>query len=261
MVVTCPNCRARYAVDPQKIGFAGRTVQCARCSHRWFETVERPPAPAPGIVPPAAEPTPSSGSATASASASDSAAASATTASAESAAAPASEPVPEMVIRQTTPGAALPAVIPPKAPLWRRPAIAAAEALLLVGGGVFAFRDELAVLIPDEAPAAATPPATAPAPAKPPAPQPRPQIEIDLSKSKIEVVEGRYVVRGEVINHGTTAGSTSQLRVVFKRDDEVLGEKTFPMGEGPLKPGDRVTFSQVLEDPPAGTTDIVPVVE
>ena len=40
MIVTCPNCRARYAVDPQKIGPVGRTVQCARCVHRWFEKVD-----------------------------------------------------------------------------------------------------------------------------------------------------------------------------------------------------------------------------
>ena len=31
--------------------------------------------------------------------------------------------------------------------------------------------------------------------------------------------------------------------------------------EGPLPPGGRTTFSQALDDPPSGTTDIVPVVE
>ena len=48
MQVTCPNCGARYAVDPLAIGPTGRTVQCARCSHRWRE---RPIAPA-AVVPP-----------------------------------------------------------------------------------------------------------------------------------------------------------------------------------------------------------------
>lgn len=48
MQVTCPNCGARYAVDPMAIGPAGRTVQCVRCSHRWRE---RPIAPA-AVVPP-----------------------------------------------------------------------------------------------------------------------------------------------------------------------------------------------------------------
>jgi predicted Zn finger-like uncharacterized protein len=53
MQVTCPNCGARYAVDPMAIGAAGRTVQCVRCSHRWRE---RPISPA--AVPPPARPVP-----------------------------------------------------------------------------------------------------------------------------------------------------------------------------------------------------------
>ncbi|MBN9085478.1 MAG: zinc-ribbon domain-containing protein [Reyranella sp.] len=273
MVVTCPNCRARYAVDPQKIGFAGRTVQCARCSHRWFEKVARPPA-APTPTPAAeAKPAPENAAAAESSAAAESAATSESAAAPEAAAtsespsAPDPEPIPEMVIRPTTRGAALPVVIPPKVSVWRRVAIAAGVVLLLVGGGMFAFHDEIAALIPAEEPAApATAAATAPAPAPakptmPPAASPRPQLEIDLAKSKIDVVDGRYVVRGEVVNNGTTAGSTSQLRVTFKRNDDVLGEKTFPLVEGPLQPGSRASFSQVLEDPPAGTTDIVPVIE
>jgi len=35
MHVTCSNCGARYIVDPLAIGPTGRTVQCARCNHRW----------------------------------------------------------------------------------------------------------------------------------------------------------------------------------------------------------------------------------
>ncbi|WP_395713255.1 MJ0042-type zinc finger domain-containing protein [Reyranella sp.] len=44
MHVTCSNCGARYIVDPLAIGPTGRTVQCARCNHRWFERAG--PAPA-----------------------------------------------------------------------------------------------------------------------------------------------------------------------------------------------------------------------
>jgi hypothetical protein len=33
------------------------------------------------------------------------------------------------------------------------------------------------------------------------------------------------------------------------------------MVEGPLPPGGRTTFSQVLDNPPPGTTDIVAAVE
>jgi predicted Zn finger-like uncharacterized protein len=81
MQVTCPNCGARYAVDPLAIGPVGRIVQCARCSNRWLQTVaaakakadaarepeEAAPAapePTPGSAfsasPPAAEPAPDS---------------------------------------------------------------------------------------------------------------------------------------------------------------------------------------------------------
>jgi predicted Zn finger-like uncharacterized protein len=245
MVVTCPNCRARYAVDPQKIGSAGRTVQCARCSHRWFEKIESPPPAVAEAAPPAPESDPASEPAVAAA----------------PAPVPAPEPAPEMVIRPISAGSALPAVIPPKPVFpWRRAAVAAIVALVLVGGALFAFRGEIAALLPNEMPATA--PATAAAkPPRPPAAPSRPQIEIDLEVSKVEVVDGRYVVHGEVVNKGTAPGSTSLLRVTFKRNDEVLGERSFPLVEGPLPPGGRANFSQVLEDPPAGTTDIVPVVE
>src|SRR5262245_18631506 len=56
MQVTCPNCGARYAVDPLAIGPNGRTVQCMRCSHRWRErpiaaaAVVPPPRPVPDFV-------------------------------------------------------------------------------------------------------------------------------------------------------------------------------------------------------------------
>jgi predicted Zn finger-like uncharacterized protein len=55
MQVTCPNCRARYAVDPLAIGPSGRIVQCARCHDRWFQTVKIEPTPPRAPLPP--EPT------------------------------------------------------------------------------------------------------------------------------------------------------------------------------------------------------------
>jgi hypothetical protein len=75
------------------------------------------------------------------------------------------------------------------------------------------------------------------------------------------VVDGRYVVRGQLVNNGKAPGSTTLLRLTFKRNDDVLGERSFPMVEGPLPPGGRANFSQTLDNPPSGTTDIVPVVE
>ena len=246
MVVTCPNCGSRYAVDPLAIGPAGRTVQCARCDHRWFQKVEG------------------------------------------------AAPLPDVVIRPTSPGAALPAVIPPKRDVaWRRLVAVAVVVVVLVAATLFAFRGEIATMISYEArastpvqvtaapeppsvpAAAATAPspssvvratannaAAGPRPARPPSVEPgRPSIEVDLASSKIDVVDGRYVVRGQLVNNGKAAGSTTLLRLTFKKNDDVLGERSFPMVEGPLPPGGRTSFSQTLDDPPSGTTDIVPVVE
>ena len=103
--------------------------------------------------------------------------------------------------------------------------------------------------------------AAAPPPQAPWAQAARPNIEVDLASSKIDVVDGRYVVRGQLVNNGKAAGSTTLLRLTFKKNDDVLGERSFPMVEGPLSPGSRTSFSQTFDDPPSGTTDIVPVVE
>jgi predicted Zn finger-like uncharacterized protein len=241
MVVTCPNCRSRYAVDPLKIGPAGRTVECARCHHQWHQAVEGPP------------------------------------------------PAPELVIRPTTSGSSLPAIIPPKPAFpWRRAVTVAVVVLMVLAAVLFAFRGKIATMISYEARASSpVQVAAAPAPAKPaapaattpapasvvrtvtneatarprPAPEARPLIEVDLTTSSIDVVDGRYVVRGQLVNNGRAPGSTTLLRLTFKRNEDVLGERSFPMVEGPLPPGGRTTFSQTLEDPPSGTTDIVPAVE
>jgi len=126
--------------------------------------------------------------------------------------------------------------------------------------------------------AATAPPPSAPAPAPatqksstdaaPAAAKPRleptaipARLIVNLAASKIELVDGRYVVRGEVANHGGTPGSTSKLVVTFKKGSDILGKRTYPLTLGPIAAGEHMTFSQTLEDPPSGTTDIVPAVE
>lgn len=240
MIVTCSNCRARYAVDPLAIGPTGRTVECARCHHRWFQPGEGPP------------------------------------------------PTPDIVIRpQPTPTvAALPVPVPqPLEPTWgRRLSIAAVIVLLAAAAGIAAYlhRDTLLVYadkvtarLPSEwrfSRSKATPPPTAhtevpgPAPAEaaapPSAPQPRPaKLEVDMAMSKIELVDGRYVVHGEVANRGGSPGTTRKLVVTYKRGDEVVGTRTYPLVLGPIAAGARQSFSQTLDNPPAGATDIVPSVE
>jgi predicted Zn finger-like uncharacterized protein len=222
MVVTCPNCRSRYAVDPLKIGPAGRTVECARCHHQWLQMVEGPP------------------------------------------------PAPEVVIRPATTGASLPAVIPPKPAFpWRRAVAAAVVLVLLIAAVLFAFRAKIATMISYEARASAPAQAATATPAAPAPPArtaaveapPRPEIEVDPKTSSIEAVDGHFVVRGQLVNNGRAPGSTTLLRLIFRRNEDVLGERSFPMVEGPLPPGGRTTFSQVIDNPPPGTTDIVPAVE
>ena len=41
MIVSCPQCDARYEVDAQVLSPNGRRVRCAKCGHLW---TERPPA-------------------------------------------------------------------------------------------------------------------------------------------------------------------------------------------------------------------------
>jgi hypothetical protein len=213
------------------IGPAGRTVQCVRCSHRWFERIKVAPAS------PIASP-------------------------------PHERPVPDFVIRpQSHYTSGLPALTQPRPAVhWGRWLTAAATLAVVLGIAAVAYRDEIRDRLPPEwrailsvktagslfaSPATATPPA---------APQPA-QLEVDLATSKVELVDGRYVVRGELVNSGRAAGSTSTLKLLFRKGDAVLGERAYPLVEGPLAPGARLGFSQTLDDPPDGTTNIVPTVE
>jgi predicted Zn finger-like uncharacterized protein len=231
MQITCSNCSARYAVDPKAIGAGGRTVQCVRCSHRWFEKGQ--PAPAVDSTPP-----------------------------------PDERPVPDFVIRpQPHYSAGLPAISPPHRTIrWGRSIAALAVLVVVVGAAAFAYRDEIENRLPpgwsaflsrDSARDLFAPPARA---MRPTAPD-QPRLELDLANSKIELVDGRYVVRGELMNSGRAAGSVSTLKLVFRKGNDVLGERAYSLIEGPIAPGERRRFSQPLDDPPDGTTNIVPTVE
>jgi predicted Zn finger-like uncharacterized protein len=229
MQVTCSNCGARYAVDPAALGPVGRTVQCARCGHRWFETTPAPSA-APLPPPPLPPPPPSD-----------------------------ERPVPDFVIRPQPPYiGGLPALATPRTTIhWNR-WIAVAVGVIVVAGAAFIYRDEITSRLPDEWRAILS--FVSPAKAVL-ATAPRPRLEIDLAKSKVELVDGRYVVHGELLNAGGVAGSTSTLKLVFRKGEDVLGERVYSLVEGPIAPGARLTFSRSLDDPPDGTTNIVPSVE
>ncbi|HEV3494561.1 MAG TPA: hypothetical protein VG224_28410 [Reyranella sp.] len=177
--------------------------------------------------------------------------------------------MPDFVIRpQSHYSAGLPAISPPRRTVhWDRWIAAAAALILVVGGAAFAWRDEIRDRLPpgwsaflslDGARGLLASPAKA---MRTPAPPEEARIELDLANSKIELVDGSYVVRGELFNSGRAAGSTSTLKLIFRKDNDVLGERAYPMTEGPIAPGSRLNFSRPFEDPPDGTTNIVPSVE
>lgn len=222
MQVTCSNCGARYAVDPTAIGPTGRTVQCVRCNHRWFQELD---APARAGSPPDAPPP-----------------------------APAAA-VPDFVIRPPTPGSGLPAVIARPKRNWGTWIAATIVFVVLFGGAGYAYRDAIKARLPAswrtmlhlDAAARDTPA--------------RAQVGIDMAATKIDLVDGRYVVQGELINTGTAPGSTSRLKLVFRAGNEILAERALPLVEGPIAPGARMSFSLPLDEPPSGATNIVPTVD
>ncbi len=230
MHVTCSNCGARYAVDPAALGQDGRTVQCARCSHRWFAKPEAAAAASPESAPQA-------------------------------------RPVPDFVIRPQAQGAGLPALTrqQPRSH-WGQWVAGAAVVVVVVGAAAYAGRHEIrgqlspqwqSILSLDTLRSLFGAPTT---PGRP-APANQARLEIDLDATKIELVDGRYVVQGDIVNAGRAPGSTSRLKLIFRKDSDVLGERAYPLVQGPIGPGARASFRQTLDEPPSGTTEIVPTVE
>ena len=40
MLLTCPSCNSKYLVNSADLKPEGRTVQCAKCGHNWFQTAK-----------------------------------------------------------------------------------------------------------------------------------------------------------------------------------------------------------------------------
>ena len=36
MIITCPNCRKKFQIDPALVPEKGRDLQCGSCNHSWF---------------------------------------------------------------------------------------------------------------------------------------------------------------------------------------------------------------------------------
>jgi predicted Zn finger-like uncharacterized protein len=69
MILSCPNCSARFLINAAALQPTGREVRCGRCRHQWFATPPNepelleledeappPPGPPPPLPPPLVEP-------------------------------------------------------------------------------------------------------------------------------------------------------------------------------------------------------------
>ncbi len=167
---------------------------------------------------------------------------------------PTPAPVPDIVIRPSVPGAGLPALTPPprKSP-WRTWLAVGIGLVVLLFAAAYVYRGEIGDRLPPawqtilkvEARRAAD----------------RAHLYIDLEASRIDFVDGRYVVTGEVANSGNKAGTMQALKLTFRAGEQVVGQRIVPLVEGPIPPGGRTRFSLPLDDPPAGTTNIVPTID
>lgn len=230
MQIVCPNCSARYLVDPAAIGRQGRTVQCFRCGHKWMAHVE------PAEI--------------------------------EAAAAPVltdTRPVPDFVIRPQNHDepVSLPTIPPERGmPMWLKVTLGLVILVGLVGGLGYAFRDQLLGGKPTtvSGPVSKPPPPTT-KPPTPPAPTAKPPAApvLMLENVKLEAVPGAsaIVASGDIVNTGAVELAPRRIRFVFKdKDRTTVGERSYDLKPDRIAPKGRQPFRQRVDDPPAGAVDV-----
>lgn len=230
MQIVCPNCSARYLVDPAAIGRQGRTVQCFRCGHKWMAHVE-----ADAAAPPA------------------------------DAVLTDTRPVPDFIIRPQNHDepVSLPTIPPERGmPTWLKITLGLLILVGLVGGAGYALRDQLPGWMLGATPGAPLPPPSAPPSAKPPppaapAPAAKPGIPaLMLENVRIELVPGggrSIVASGDIVNTSTVEVAPRRIRFVFKDSDrKPVGERSFDLKPDRIAPMGRQPFRQRVDDPPSG---------
>jgi predicted Zn finger-like uncharacterized protein len=217
MILICPSCGTRFAVDARAIGAVGRRVKCSRCAEVWF--TEADPAELAALADVLPPPSPTI----------------------------------RVEPRPIPPGSGLPALRGPQPPPERSllgwPLFAAVVLLMLVGGwlgrsaivGAWppAARLYAAVGIPVEAGADALELAVAPA-----------------RRQNVDGV-ATIIIEGTVRNRSHEETAVPLLRAVARATDgaELYGW-TFNAERPRLKPGETSSFTTRLDRPVAGAADI-----
>lgn len=232
MILTCPSCDTRYAVDSAKFPTAGRTVRCAKCSHSWHQAAEapefiaEPPAAAPETAA-EAQPAPQR--------------------SLADAPMPDSFPVNPSPTRAFAPMAMAPQ---PRSPLGPKLAVAAGwvgliAVLLLIAASAVRYRQDIVVIWPQSAGAYST-------------------LGLHVNASGIdfrqvdyhrESEDGQVVlaVSGVIVNAGSRQLPVPQMVRVTLSDasNHELYHWTFKPDATVLGPGQSVPFVTRLSSPPA----------
>lgn len=87
------------------------------------------------------------------------------------------------------------------------------------------------------------------------------RLVVDLNASWVEVVDGTHVIHVRMVNTGMKEGWARALKLTFKKDGKVIGGWSYPRAFGPIAPGADFEYSQEINDPPEGTTEIIPSLE
>jgi len=226
MILTCPSCDTRYAVDGSKFPAAGRTVRCAKCGHSWHQAAEAPEEIAPDVAaPPEGE--------------------------GQTYAAAADTPDPYPVNPSPTRAyAPMPTTPEPRSPLGPKLAVIAGwvgliVVVLLIAVSAVRYRQDIAVIWPQSAGVYSS-------------------LGMPVNASGIDFREVRYerqnedgqivlAVSGMIVNAGTRELPVPQTVRVTLSDSSrrELYHWNFKPNATVLKPGQSVPFTTRLSSPPA----------
>lgn len=223
MILSCPNCNARFLVNAAALRPAGREVRCGRCRHQWFATPDETNLPADKPVAPA-----------------------------ETELSPSLEPSFHLEPRPIPPGSNLPVIAKPR----RRPigALVGWIAFLLVVvalGIAVAERDTIMALYPDTRDVYAAVGFSVPKAGD------GLQIADVVSSRQVEEGVPVLVSQGRIVNVSKLERHVPTLRGALRdAAGRELQSWTFTVPVTQLAPGDSVPFRTEIRQPAAAASEL-----